>query len=184
MIELLTAVMFVLVYLQFGYTLSTLAMWLLSSILIVVMMTDLDHMIIPNKVVVFGILSGLPFALLQIWEPLLMYHSTWSFTGLIGMLAGSGILLLIALISILIYGGEGGMGMGDVKLFVVIGLYTGIKVSLLALWLSFITGGIIGMLLLLVFRKDRKLAIPFGPFIVIGTWLAVFFYDIILEWIF
>lgn len=183
-IEALTGFLYVVVYLAFGYSLSTLVGWILFSILIVALMTDIDHMIIPDKLIIFGLVVGLAVSILQVFRPLMIFRTAWHFSGFAGGAATGGILLLIAIISMFFYGEEGGMGMGDVKLFVVIGLLSGLKVALMSLWLSFIIGGLAGVVLILVFKKNRKMAIPFGPAIVIATMISVLFYSPIIQVIF
>ena len=88
----------------------------------------------------------------------------------------------IAIIGLLIYGDDGAMGMGDVKLFIPIGLFLGWKLTLLALFFSIMIGGIISIILLIFRIKDRKSAIPFGPFIVIATMLTGLYGNQILNW--
>ena len=100
------------------------------------------------------------------------------------MLSASGILFIVALIGLLIYGNDGAMGMGDVKLFLPIGLFLGWKLALLALFLSIMLGGITSIILLILRIKDRKSAIPFGPFIIIATFIAGLYGNQILSWYF
>jgi len=176
-VELLTALMFLFVFLEFGISMITLFNWILTGILITVFFTDLDHMIIPNKVILFGLVSGAFVAGYHYSYGYEFYYGSGDFHGFIGMICASAILYLIALITKLIYGNEGGIGMGDVKLFMVIGLYVGWSYSLLILWLTFIIGGVFGVILLFLFKKDRKQAIPFAPFIVISTFICLFFGD-------
>lgn len=100
------------------------------------------------------------------------------------MFSASGVLFIIALIGLLIYGNDGAMGMGDVKLFLPIGLFLGWKLALLTLFLSILIGGIISTILLVFRIKDRKSAIPFGPFIIFATFIAGLYGSRILEWYF
>ncbi|OGY63098.1 MAG: hypothetical protein A2745_01620 [Candidatus Harrisonbacteria bacterium RIFCSPHIGHO2_01_FULL_44_13] len=75
-----------------------------------------------------------------------------------------------------------GMGMGDLKLGTALGLLLGWPDILLALILAFVIGGIFGAALILTRKKTMKSSIPFGPFIVAGVFLAIFFGHQILEW--
>jgi leader peptidase (prepilin peptidase)/N-methyltransferase len=87
--------------------------------------------------------------------------------------------LIIALIA------RGGFGFGDVKLAAFLGLYSGYLgwgELLVALFMPFAVGGIISVLLLITRIKGRKDAIPFGPYMVLGAYLAVFVGEQIIDW--
>ncbi len=71
----------------------------------------------------------------------------------------------------------GGMGFGDVKLAGVLGMYLaylGWQHVVVGLFLGFLVGGISGVLLMLTRRAGRKSRIPYGPYMLVGTWIAVF----------
>jgi len=92
---------------------------------------------------------------------------------LLGMFVGGGIFLLITLIGGAIAGKEA-MGLGDVKLMGALGLYFGVVNSIIISVLSFLIGGIISIIIILL-RKNREDGyIPFGPFIVIATFVTIF----------
>ena len=75
--------------------------------------------------------------------------------------------------------------MGDVKLAVLLGLFLAFR-SWDALWsgifLAFLMGGTVSLLLLITRRKGRKDAIPFGPALVVGTWVALAWGDSLVSW--
>ena len=75
-----------------------------------------------------------------------------------------------------------GMGGGDVKLGAFIGLMLGFPLSLLAIILSFITGAIFSVGLLVSGKKKFGQIIPFGPFLVLGSLISLFWGDKIIEW--
>ena len=91
----------------------------------------------------------------------------------LGMLAGGGIFLLITLVGGAIYGKEA-MGFGDVKLMGALGLYFGLSNIIIITLLSFLIGAILSILLLATKIKKMNEYIPFGPFIVIGTFISIF----------
>ncbi|WP_010099166.1 prepilin peptidase [Ornithinibacillus scapharcae] len=168
MMELLTGVLFALSFIHIGLKIELLVALLLISLLIIIFVSDLKYMLIPNKVLVFF----LPlFIILRIIEPL---EPWWS--PIAGAITGFVIIALIILVS------RGGMGAGDMKLFFVLGIVLGIKNVLIAFFLSCLIGALIGMLLLLFKRIDRKQPVPFGPYIVIGTLLTYFYGDVLLNW--
>ncbi len=79
-------------------------------------------------------------------------------------------MLLIYLIS------RGGMGAGDVKISFVLGIWLGFQGMLVCLFLAFILGGIIGVILLASKIKSRKDPIPFGPFLCLAAWISFMFW--------
>ena len=94
---------------------------------------------------------------------------------LIGAVAGGAGLFLLYLI--LAIASRGGMGMGDVKLAAVLGLYLGFLGwgnLLVGAFAAFLFGGVFGLVLLAARRAGRKSAIPFGPWMILGAWLGVF----------
>ena len=74
------------------------------------------------------------------------------------------------------------MGFGDVKLAVLMGLLLGLSNVLVALFLAFFFGAIIGIILMAGQKKSLKSEIPFGPFLIIGTLLAMLWGNQIIQW--
>mgnify|MGYP000540320703 FL=1 len=92
---------------------------------------------------------------------------------LFGMILGGGIFLIIALISRLIYGKEA-LGFGDVKLMGALGVYFGFTNTLIISLIAFLVGAIVGIVLVIFRIKKANEYIPFGPFIVIATFMCMF----------
>ena len=74
------------------------------------------------------------------------------------------------------------MGMGDVKFVILLGLITGWPESLLGLLIAFISGALVGVMLVFSRSKNIKEAIPFGPFLSLGALVALFWGEQILDW--
>ena len=91
----------------------------------------------------------------------------------LGMLVGGGIFLLITLIGGAIYGKEA-MGVGDVKFMAALGLYFGFTNTLIISLIAFFVGAIVGIVLVIFRIKKANEYIPFGPFIVIATFMCMF----------
>ena len=91
----------------------------------------------------------------------------------LGMLAGGGIFLLITLLGGLVYGKEA-MGFGDVKLMGALGLYFGLSNIIIVTLLSFLIGAVLSIILLATKIKKMDEYIPFGPFIVLGSFISIF----------
>lgn len=99
---------------------------------------------------------------------------------LLEALCGAGVLLVIMLL--LYFASRGGMGEGDVKLAPALGIWLGLDQGLLCLLLAFVSGGVVGALLLLCRRGKLKQAIPFGPFLCAGAVAAYFCGKEIITW--
>ena len=168
LVELFTALAYTAVWFRFGYTWLTLAMWVFMSILIAASVIDYYHQIIHNRLVLIGLVVGVPLIALQSWDDLK--------SGLMAFLAAGLFLLAIAVVS------RGGMGGGDIKLGAMMGLYLGLTNLAIAFFLAFLIGGVTGLVLMLAKRKGRKDAVPFGPFLSLGALLAVFWGENIASW--
>lgn len=145
----------------------------LFSALLVVAGTDLSHKIIPNTVTYPGIVLGLMSAGTVLPLGLL--------NGLIGLLVGGGILWLLAWGSPYLFGKEG-MGGGDIKLLAMLGAFLGWKSAVLTIMIGSFVGSVIGVSLLAARIIKREDYIPFGPFLVFGAIVALFFGPALIEW--
>ena len=92
---------------------------------------------------------------------------------LLGMIAGAGIFLAITVLGGIFYGKEA-MGFGDVKLMGALGLYFGLSNIIIITLVSFLIGAILSIVLLLTRIKKSDEYIPFGPFIVIATFISIY----------
>lgn len=157
-VELLTGLLFLITFLSKDLNILLLKDLILYSLLIIIIFIDLEHQIIPNRLV------GLFFAWSFLWQ-IFLPELTWR-NALGGTALGGGVLLVIALVS------KGGMGGGDVKLMAAAGLYLGTSMTALALFTGFLAGALTGIILILLRLKTRKDYIPFGPFLALGIILA------------
>lgn len=166
--ELCTGILFSLAFLNLGFSKELIVALLFTSLLIIITVSDLAYMLIPDKILIF---FGVLLVLARIVSPL---NPWWE--SIIGAFLGFGILLLIAILS------KGGMGGGDIKLFFVIGLVLGIIPTLLTLFLAAGIGVIVGLVQLKLMNKGRKTPVPFGPSISIAAVIVYFYGANILEW--
>jgi len=160
LVELLTGLLFVFTYIQVGIDSILIVYLVLTSILIADTFIDFDHLILPDGLHIFGALA---FVLLN----LLFSFIPWK-DAMLGVVVGMTPLLLLVLLT-----GGNGMGLGDVKLMAMLGLFLGWKLTLLTLLLSFILGGFFGVVLLATKLKTRKDPIPFGPWIAMAAFIAM-----------
>ncbi|NJD03569.1 MAG: prepilin peptidase [Ruminiclostridium sp.] len=182
-VELLTGAAVIGLFLKFGTSFAFLAFTYLIVILIAIFFIDADHRIIPDELVIAGLAGGVIVMAYNILFPgQMIYGGGKWWLPLAGILSGSGLLLLVAIIGMLVYRTDDAMGMGDVKLFAPIGMFLGWQLTLEALFLSIILAGIASLLLIILRKKNKKDTIPFGPFIVIGAYLCIILGWDIIKW--
>jgi len=152
--------------LVFGFTLEALIAVLLCWVLVVITRTDLEHRLIPDRIVLPATVAIL--ALRTIDDP----SVEWILSAL-----GAGLVLLLIVLAY-----PRGLGMGDVKLSTLIGAGLGISV-IVAMFVGFFVAFVPAAVLLLRHGKEaRKQAIPLGPFLALGAVVALFWGDEILDW--
>ena len=141
---------------------------ILTPLLLSAFVIDYRLQIIPNRlnltIFEIGILFAFVYGLSDVAITLNM---------LLGMVAGAGIFLLITLVGGLVYGKEA-MGFGDVKLMGALGLYFGLSNIIIITLVSFLIGAILSIILLATKLKKTNEYIPFGPFIVIATFISIY----------
>jgi leader peptidase (prepilin peptidase) / N-methyltransferase len=184
LVELLTGLTFLALFLKYSFTVEFLAAIFLMSVLIIVFFIDLDNKIIPHGLTLIGVAGGLILTVFNFFNPVILFGNTNWWSHLLGVLPGSGILFLVALLGLIIYKSDEGMGMGDVYIFAPIGLFLGFKLCILNLMLSIFIAGFISVILLIIRKKNRKDTIPFGPFIVTGTFIVLIWGNSFLNWYF
>ncbi|MBW4081630.1 A24 family peptidase [Paenibacillus sp. S150] len=154
--EAATGLLFLGVYMRFGLTGNGVIGWMLVSLSVIVTVADLRFMLIPNKVLLF-------FLPLLLWL-VIVFPGGPLWSHLLGGVVGCVIVLLLALL--------GGMGMGDVKLFALLGWVVGFPNVLLAFLIACALGTVAGGTLMLLGRVKRKQPIPFGPWLAAGSMIA------------
>jgi len=173
LVEGLNALATVLLGWKFGLSWAFLQALVLFGALLVISVIDLYHQIIPDIITYPGILIGFGLSWLS--------GSPGYASSLIGLLIGGGILWLLALGYELLARREG-MGGGDIKLLAMIGAFLGWPGVLVGLLAGSFIGTLMGLSLILFWKKDRTYAIPFGPFLSLGAVIHLFFGSILLNW--
>src|SRR3989338_2999788 len=150
-------------------------------VLYIVALTDIRKMLIPDRVILPSIGIGF-IALLVIYLTKYLLFPVWLTVEpfVRSVAAGLGIGLFFATLIIITKGR--GMGGGDVKLGAFIGLSLGFPNSLVALMLAFLTGAIVSIFLILFKRKRFGQTIPFGPFLVLGSYISLLWGRQIVDW--
>lgn len=169
-VELLSAGLFTAAFVVMEDTKYLLPALALLSVLILVSLIDIEHYLIPNRIIVAG-------AIVALILNIIFHFITWE-EMLLGMLTGGGILYLLALLS------KGGLGGGDIKLAALVGTYLGWQKVVLALFLGSFLAAVVGSILILSGRKSSKDPLPFGPFLSMGSLLSMFYgQEIILRYL-
>jgi len=172
LVELATGLLFLEVFLYYKeqFSVSLLYGFFVIALLVLVFVFDLKHYIIPN-IAVYSLI------ILSFFYDLYFYDIADLKNFMIAAVAASGFFLFLYIVS-----SGRWIGFGDVKYGVFMGLFLGWPSVLVGLFLAYVSGAIIGLLLLAVKRKNFKSEIPFGPFLIIGTLIAFFWGKEILFW--
>ena len=194
LVELAAGILFIFIFWKFGFIwnlgfgtwdlIKLCFMWYVISSLIIIFVYDLKYYLIPDKILFPAIIIAFFYRVLDfgnlklfgIWDlgfgisPLFLNY-------FIASIIASGFFLFIFLIS------RGAwMGFGDVKLAILLGLLLGFPNILVGLFLSFFFGAILGVILLFFKKYGLKSELPFAPFLIIGTLVALFFGEKIIDW--
>lgn len=171
-VELLGGLTAVALFIRFGPTPPLFAYFYFVAALITITFIDLEHRIIPDVISLPGILIGLACSFFFL--PIGFIDS------IIGIGLGGGVLLGLAAGYFMITKREG-MGGGDIKLLAMIGAFIGWKGVIVTLFISSFAGSILGLLVMAIFGKSRRTALPFGPFLAIGAVIYLFYGEQLIE---
>ena len=179
LVELSTGLLFTLIFIFTGGNWWGIFLTLVSIPLLIIFLFDLKYFLIPSQVVYPTLVGVLLF-----WLSLDLYYKTSLFSlsshlnvSLLGLISMGGFLGLLHLFT------KGkGMGLGDVELGMLLGAILGWPLSIVALFLSFSIGAILGIVLIVFKRKTWQSAVPFGPLLVLGTSLALVGGDQLIRW--
>lgn len=174
-VEFITGMIFVGMFIKFGLTPILPLYLLVSSLLIVIAVYDFKHMIIPDTmVIIFAILS---FMVLYMTNSLSSFLSISNIS--LDLFAGP-ILFAFFAFFWLVSGGKW-MGFGDAKLAIGVGFLLGLSGGIFAIMLSFWIGAIVSLSLILLqkikiakFKLSFKSEIPFAPFIILSVFIQIF----------
>jgi leader peptidase (prepilin peptidase)/N-methyltransferase len=176
LVEMATAALFAATALVIGESWVLPAYLWFAGLTFVLSLVDLDHKRLPNRILYPGTLVGgvlLAAGAVAEGDP----ASLWR--GLGGGAGYFGLLLLVAVLA------RGGFGMGDVKLAFALGMFAAFRSwesLVVAVFGAFVLGGVASILLLLLTKASRKDAVPFGPWLVLGSWLGIASGDSLVEW--
>lgn len=180
-VELISGLLFIFIYYQFsllrqgfgGQAIFNFQLWyplFVFSALLFIFIFDLKYYIIPNRVLYPLIAAVLLYNLFS-------FNFSENAGYFLAAALAAGFFLALYLVS------RGAwIGFGDVKFGVFMGLFVGLPNILAALFLSYLIGAAIGSILLLSGNKSLKSQVPFGPFLITGTFIAYFYGKEIINW--
>lgn len=171
-VEAVTGVLFGFAYWHYGFSIELPVILVYFCLFLVLLVIDLEQGLILNKLTYPAMVMALLFSL--------FLHQSEMVPDIKQAGAGAGISLGLFLLIVFI--SRGGMGWGDVKMAVLIGLVTGYPLMFVALLLAVFLGGLVGVFLLTLKKKGRKGTVPFGPFLSLATIVALLWGSDILDW--
>jgi len=173
-IELLTGILFFLIYRNFGLTSSFFVYAIFVLSLIIVGFIDIDTFLISDVIVIPCIFFGLIFSTAFPH----IHHLSGNFESFIysieGLLLGGGLLILLAFVGKIAFKKDA-MGGGDVKLLAMIGSFLGWKCVFLTLFFGSLFGTVISLILIGLKKKKIEDYVPFGPYLGLGAVISLFF---------
>jgi len=174
--------MFALLYWKFGLGLELGISLIYACLLIIIFLIDLENQLVLDIVIYPGMVLALAFSFF--WpglEPITSLAVGGIKLGaMLSSLTGGAIGLAVMALPFIIY--RRGMGLGDVKLGALVGLMTGFPLVIVAILLSWITGGLVGAILLAFRIKKRKDPIPFAPFLATSAMVTLLWGQAIYQW--
>ena len=171
-VEVSSGALFAFLYWYYGLSAELAIVTFYFCLLLVILVVDLEHHLILNKIVYPGAVIALIISIFSAELEVV--------PGIASAAGGGGIGLAIFLLIFVV--SRGGMGWGDVKMAALMGIMLGFPMVFVALFLAVVSGGLVAWVLVLIKIKSRKQGIPFGPFLSLGTMAALLWGTSILDW--
>ena len=171
LVEAATGLLFVLVFVTYGWSPTTWGYWVFFSWLIALGAIDFDTLTLPNALTQSGLVLGIAFqvALASQTDTTSIYEALMA--SIVGIVVGIWLLDLIAVVGALLFG-KPAMGEGDAKLMAMMGAWLGWKLMLLAGFIGCAIGAFAGGGAIALGWLDRRVPMPFGPFLAVGAGIA------------
>lgn len=173
LVETATALLSLVVAIEYGVTIETLLLLILTWGLVCLTLIDFDHMLLPDQIVMPLLWLGLLVNINGMFVPV--------DDAVIGAAVGYMSLFSVFWLFKLLTGKEG-MGYGDFKLFALFGAWLGWQLLPILILMASVVGAIVGISLMLFKNHTREQAIPFGPYLAIAGWITILWGEGIWSW--
>jgi leader peptidase (prepilin peptidase)/N-methyltransferase len=173
LVEATTALLSLVIAIQYGVSIETLLLLILTWGLVCLTLIDFDHMLLPDQIVMPLLWLGLLVNISGTFVPL----NDAVIGAAVGYMSLFSVFWLFKLIT-----GKEGMGHGDFKLFALFGAWIGWQLLPILILMASVVGAIIGISLMLFKNHTREQAIPFGPYLAIAGWITILWGDGIWSW--
>lgn len=173
LVEAATALLSLVIALQFGVSIETLLLLPLTWGLICLTLIDYDHMLLPDQIVMPLLWLGLLININDTFVPL----QDAVIGAAIGYMSLFSVFWLFKLST-----GKEGMGHGDFKLFALFGAWIGWQLLPVLILMASVVGAIVGISLVLFKNHQREQAIPFGPYLAVAGWITLLWGEGIWSW--
>ena len=187
LVELITGLMFLGFTRYFGFSALLWPYLVMGCGFIVATFVDFEYRIIPDEISIGGMIAGVIFSFLipemhdvvASGRPLILVHLHSLGLSLLGALIGGGSIYLMGMLGDFLFKKES-MGGGDVKLMAMVGAFMGWQMAILTFFIAPFFGAIYGIIEKI---RTKDTAIAYGPFLVLGALLCLFYGDPILAWV-
>jgi len=173
LVEATTALLSLVIALQFGVSIETLLILILTWGLICLTLIDFDHMLLPDQIVMPLLWLGLLVNINDTFVPL----NDAVIGASVGYMSLFSVFWLFKLLT-----GKEGMGHGDFKLFALFGAWIGWQLLPILILMASVVGAVVGISLMLFKNHQREQAIPFGPYLAIAGWITLLWGQGIWSW--
>ncbi|MCK9578479.1 prepilin peptidase [bacterium] len=185
MVELGTGIVFALIYYYLGFSLlgnfsgyqiwNLFYLWIVFSLLIIAFVYDARHYLIPDRITFSGIIVSF------LWIGFSFYSKILTAGEVLGFVY-SGVFAALFFFCLWFFSRGKAMGFGDVKLVFLMGLVLGFPNIIVALFFAFMTGAVVGIILIIRGAKKMKSQVPFGPYLIVGTLFALLYGPQVINW--
>ncbi|MFC2071426.1 prepilin peptidase [Chloroflexota bacterium] len=179
-VEGITGLLFAFLYWKFGFGLELVISLIYASLLVIIFVIDLENQLVLDKVTYPAMVLALAFSFFWPGLGVISVLGGGALGRVVSSLAGGALGLVVMALPLIIY--RRGMGMGDVKLAALVGLMTGFPLVIVALLLSWISGGLVAAILLALKIKGRKDPIPFATFLATSAMVTLLWGQAIWQW--
>lgn len=167
-VELLTAVLFTMVWLRFPFNMLLIPYWLMVFGLILAAFVDIDEMWLPDRCTIGGMIIGPIFSFLIPALHGVEGHMAGLIQSLLGMAFGFGLFWAISVLGRVMLKKDA-MGFGDVKLMGALGAFLGLESVIFITFISSLVGAVIGVTFIALGKRELQTRIPFGPYIALAA---------------